>query len=589
MKIKDFFKRFRFTIILIVCVAMGTFLRLYLIADQILLDDEWHGLFYSTSHSLTHLLRYTTADATCAPLNAYAWILLHTIGWSEMALRLPSIFFGIFALVICPLLVRKVHGETTAAIFSVFMSLSPFLTTYSRIFRPYGALVFFEFVAIYSAGIWLLKGERRFGWFYVLASMAAVYFHPVAAIGVFAPWVVVGTLYFLNTVRIIPRVRIPDFRPDWKSAMLGLGMIIVVFGLTVQPGVIAENVVAGSSTTIETWHQFLLMLFGTSSGILSVVMLFIFTLGLWILIKEHIFWGLVFTLVVFLHLTMIAVSSFSSIHMPVVLARYMIIIFPLAYVATAIGMMRCAMIISRLTSSRNIFVRGWIPGAGTLILLSLIMTNPLWNVYDAPNNFTHHSAFIESGRFAGWSNIYPSAYMPQLVSFGPPTMPTFYGTLQPQTRRLIEYPMLLGDHYNYYYFYQHHHRKKIIIGYTDAVDAMPPNRDCVYPEFIADHVINAAGLKHSLRFRNMVNIQDKASVRNMHADYLICHKDIFREFLPGFEPPMKTFSKGVEECLRQSTDHFGKPIFEDENIAVFNVRNTPPYPHLSKDPQRKWN
>ena len=232
MKIIDFVKRFRFPAILMICMVTGAFLRLYLITDQILLDDEWHGLFYATGHSLGYLLLYADGAATCAPLNAYAWMLLHTIGWSEMALRLPSLLPGLLALLVFPLLVRRIHGEAVACIFAVFLSLSPFLTAYSRIVRPYSALVFFEFIAIYSAGIWLHTGEKRFGLLYVLTAVAAIYFHPVAAIGVFAPFIVAGVLHVWNR-KILPTGRIPDVRPGWSSIFLTTGFVAVFFALTI--------------------------------------------------------------------------------------------------------------------------------------------------------------------------------------------------------------------------------------------------------------------------------------------------------------------------------------------------------------------
>lgn len=33
-------------------VVVGVFLRLYLISDQVLMDDEWHALHFSINHSL---------------------------------------------------------------------------------------------------------------------------------------------------------------------------------------------------------------------------------------------------------------------------------------------------------------------------------------------------------------------------------------------------------------------------------------------------------------------------------------------------------------------------------------------------------
>jgi hypothetical protein len=65
-------------------VVIGGFLRLYLIFDQVLLDDEWHALHFSINHSLWYLLtHFSRAGANIIPLNAYVRLLLISSGWSE--------------------------------------------------------------------------------------------------------------------------------------------------------------------------------------------------------------------------------------------------------------------------------------------------------------------------------------------------------------------------------------------------------------------------------------------------------------------------------------------------------------------------
>jgi hypothetical protein len=154
-------------------------------------------------------------------------------------------------------------------------------------------------------------------------------------------------------------------------------------------------------------------------------------------------------------------------------------------------------------------------------------------------------------------------------------MSVFYRGLPLKTQRLIEYPMMLGDHCNYFYFYQHRHGKQIVIGYTDMVDAMPLNRDGVDAEFFVNHVIHAVNYRHGIRFRNMVNVLDVSAIRRSRADYLICHKDLLREFLPGIQPSAKTSVPGLKKFIEQSVNHFGLPVFEDETIVVFNVADSP--------------
>jgi hypothetical protein len=563
----------RFIVILVLWGSIGALLRLYLIADQVLLDDEWHALFTATAHPLVYLLRHANGAATSAPLNAYAWILLHTTGWSEMALRLPPLACGLLALVVFPLLVRRIHGEAVACIFAGFVALSPFLTCYSRIFRPYSALALFEFAAIYSAGSWLRTGQRRFRIFYVLASAAALWFHPVAAVGVFAPWAVVGALHVWKTVAK-RGASIPDVRPGWRSIALTAGLVALAFVSTLQPTLIAENMAPGSSPTIEAWKQFMLMLFGTSSVALAGGLLLFCLAGAWTLLRADFLLGAVFALVVCLHFLMIAVCRFMGIDVPIVLARYMTILFPLAHVCAALGLTRLTFAIGGLAVFREPAVRGVTVGLAILVFLLWVLTNPLLSAYAAPNNFTSHSAFIEWGQFGGWEGRYRSGFLPNDATIGPPRMSSFYRDLPPRTRRLIEYPMMLGDHYNYYYLYQHRHGKQIVIGYTDIVDDMPVDRDGVVAEHFVNHVIRAVDDRRRLRFRNMVDIVDVDAVRRSRADYLICHRDLVGEFLPGAQPPVRTATPGIKECVEQSAHHFGPPVFEDETIVVFGLTNS---------------
>ena len=568
-------KSFGFTAILVLWGLIGAFLRLYLIADQVLLDDEWHALFTATAHPLGYLLCHANGAATSAPLNAYAWILLHTTGWSEMALRLPPLACGLSALVVFPLLVRRVHGYAVASIFAGFVALSPFLTYYSRIFRPYSALALFEFAAIYSAGIWLHTGQGRFRIFYVLASAAALWFHPVAAVGVFAPWAVVGALHVWKTVAK-PGASIPDVRPGWRSIVLTAGLVALAFVSTLQPTLIAENMAPGSSPAIETWKQFMLMVFGTSSVALASGLALFCLAGLWALLRADFLWGAIFALVVLLNLLMIAVCGFMGIDVPIVLARYFTILFPLGHVCTAIGLTGFAVRIGGFAVLRKPAVRGLTVGLAMLVFSLLVLTNPLLSAYAAPNNFTSHSAFIEWGQFGGWEGRYRSGFLPNDATIGPPRMSSFYRDLPPRTRRLIEYPMMLGDHYNYYYLYQHRHGKQIVIGYTDIVDDMPVDRDGVVAEHFVNHVIRAVDDKRRLRFRNMVDILDVEAVRRSHADYLICHRDLVGEFLPGARGLRRIVTPGMKECVERSREHFGPAVFEDGTIVVFDLRNSPP-------------
>src|SRR5690348_11039314 len=98
-----------FIVALALALVTGIFLRSYLLPDQVLIDDEWHGFFYAIGKSPLWLLtHFSVPGATCIPLNFYTWLLGATVGWTETWLRLPSWIFGVLCVLVCPLLARKI-------------------------------------------------------------------------------------------------------------------------------------------------------------------------------------------------------------------------------------------------------------------------------------------------------------------------------------------------------------------------------------------------------------------------------------------------------------------------------------------------
>src|SRR5665213_899641 len=123
---------------LMLAFLAGLFLRLHLLSGQVLIDDEWHGLYYVIGKSPWWLLtHFSIPGATCIPLNFYTWLLGATIGWSELMLRLPSLVCGLLIVVAGLLLARKLVGTRRAALLAFLLAISPTLVFYSRISRPY--------------------------------------------------------------------------------------------------------------------------------------------------------------------------------------------------------------------------------------------------------------------------------------------------------------------------------------------------------------------------------------------------------------------------------------------------------------------
>jgi hypothetical protein len=198
----------------------GIFLRVWGLADQILLDDEWHSLNFVQDKSFLGVVGTHGIGANCIPQNLINWIWLHTVGWSEPLLFLPSVLCGVAGLLLFPVLVARLAGRTVALFFAWLLAISPCLVFYSRIVRPYSMAMFFGFSALAFLALWTRAGKARLLLAYALTGFAAIYFHLYAALPVLAP---LGALWLLALFR--PR-RLAD--APWISAraLVGAGLLL---------------------------------------------------------------------------------------------------------------------------------------------------------------------------------------------------------------------------------------------------------------------------------------------------------------------------------------------------------------------------
>jgi hypothetical protein len=506
-------------------------------------------------------------------MNVYRWVLLHTIGWSEFGLILPSLLPGILMLFLFPGLVKKAYGYWVALIFAAFLSVSPFLILYSRLARPYSMLVFLVFIAVFSAGSWILTNKKKYLLSYIFSAPLAVYFHPVAIVSIFLPLAVGGGCIvfkkYLNGKIFVPHI-LPSI-----TAIAAVGVVVAgLSGLALHTGLPTIVQASGNDPhpAMGVWKEFLLMLFGTSSMPMAVALLSLCVWGAVSFFRRDFFWGTVFVLLCVLHYIMVAIGRFDCIYMPIVLARYLIVLFPICFLWTALGVEALFLAIWRGFAVRR-------PKAGACLISAILLllggvlsfTSPLKETYKAPNSFTNHSAFQESSRFQGWKQPYLSTFVPEWANYREVKMPAFYSALPSNVQSLIEYPMPLSDHCNYYYFYQHYHGKRIIAGYSYDVPFEPHPKDCVDNYYLINHVLREVEDDSQIHFRNMVNIFDPEAVRKTEAEYLIVHRNVLDEFFSVHSSFTRT--PNIKNCIQRLSAQYGAPVYGDQYVLVFDIHD----------------
>ena len=546
-------------------VLLGIFLRIFGLSGQILLDDEWHSLNFVLDKSFWAVSTTHGLGANCIPQNAINWLLLHTIGWSEIALFLPSVLCGIAGLLVFPRLVSRLAGRTAAVLFTWLLAISPCVIFYSRIVRPYAMVLFFGFLALLFLAQWAREGRRGQLATYVLSGFAAIYFHLYAALPILAPLAAL-------LLPALCRRKAPADAP-WIAAkpliLAGLamaGLLAIFLGPAHWQNPWWMLALARDRVTARGLWDFLSLLSGTDylPGKLIFAGLAAYGLRAWLArdFRGGILWISAWTAFFLL----LAFATQDGMHAGIQIARYNIVLFPAAMLLVAVA---AADLLARFPAGVRV-------AAGVALIGGLAAGSPLWRTYARPNNFMHHSAFQDSYAPFDWSRSRLRLLRPQ------PQMPAdrlhpFYATLaaNPSVVGIVEYPMYLGDSLNLHYFAQHFHGKPVAVGYMPdfPFDALPSRNDFIYQTTPLDYVFSRArtmGLQDRMPFRNHLSLTDGSLLRQSHSGWLIVvHRDLLAETLDvrdGASPARPPVL--LETSL---TAAWGAPVFSDQWIAAWSI------------------
>lgn len=566
--------RVAFWILLLLSIAAGTVLRLYLISSQIIVDDEWHGINYVIGRSFGYVFTNHGLGANSIPMNLYRWFLLNTFGLSELLLRAPTLIAGVLSIIIFPIFVGKMFNRRTTVIFSFLLSLSPVLIFYSRICRPYSMVVFFSFISIFSLFFWMDSGERKFALLYITTAVLAIYFHLYASIAVLTPLGIIFILkmvqrYSINkkkTVRIVPGI--------WSY--VGAGVVILIMLMILLLPAHVKNLwwlhrLGYDRMTFKTITGYLSILSGTSNNVMTGLFLLMFLSGLLVGFKEKGVFTFSLITIIVLYFIVMALSHQEGSHAAIQAVRYSISVIPFVLIVVAFGMDRVLNKLQSLikTSPISQILIFLIPSA---FLINLFTLGPLIKTYQSPNNFTNHSAFQDSYNPHIWLYSRPRDLTPGYI-MAKEDIPKFYFLLSKQTgvQTVIEYPMLMGDTTNLYYYYQHFHKKNVVAGYSSELGIPKRTQDYISGMFPVDYVMSRITDLKKVKFKNMVNVERIEAVKASSAQYIILHKHLMEEMFPYRVKKKVSVYDPVLYLRRLYGKYFGKPCYEDKNIIVFRI------------------
>jgi uncharacterized membrane protein len=579
-------RHYNYSIILGCVFSLGAYLRLHLLSTQILLGDEWHSIRAVTGKTWIEVLTQFDPNINSSlPLNLYNLALYHSIGWSELTVRLPVMLAGLLSLVALPLLIKRVFNERVSLVFACLLAIAPFLIFYSRYDRPYGLAALLCFSALLLSQQWLATGRRRYAAGFVMTGLLAIYATLFSIVAVAMPFVT--ALGFWLVHRATPS---SPTRPQVLVSLKSVCKVAAIFAVLLLPllwPVLRRSGQLPWEAGKLTWTSALTaatLLSGTANGPLNALFFLLLIAGYRLLFKYNLLLGSIFTLTVYAYVMVLLVSRPQGLETGAILLRYMIVVVPVFLTAVALAVDD----LLRRARSLNWKPRG-LPLLGAAgFFACLYAAGPLPALSVPPNNLTNHAIFQSSYKRPTWEStelhfLYPAFVMKQ------DQIPAFYNWLRGQSNvaAIVEYPFDICDFNNLFYYYQHFHQKRVLAGYCgdpklvgNTVSAPPSERDRFTVGILdADEILSAVADPTKLAFRNMVDVADTAALVRSPADFLILHKYIMALKMISNEPAgtqaygsILVHYQSVDRLQVRFKECWGAPVYEDPQIVCFRIR-----------------
>jgi hypothetical protein len=525
-----------------IALVLGAWLRLQQIAQQVLIDDEWHAVHQLLTHSPREMfVDFGYADYSI-PLGILDWYQAQWFGLSELTLRWPMLACGLATLFVLPLYVLPRLGRMTTALFALLLAISPLLVIFSRMARPYAITLLLGWVA-HGAFVRYQDAARAriaAGATYAVAAALATWLHPVAG-----PFVAAPLLWSLWQLREVNAAERGAAFLHWLGLAVATGALVAV---VVLPPLLAHPMALAAKggadepdweTLAGVWYAWI----GTPYTATVALFLMVAAFGapvVWrtLAVARTGVLGLALTL-----LLLVATGPMWS-HLPVTISRYLLPAVPLLLLFVAAGTTRIAALVAKPSGPmRRVLALLVI----ALPVVALAAQSPLLPLLRRPNAQTQH--------LVNYLDFRPDVN-PYVRQFAGIPLSPFWATLHARPAgsvRIAAAP---------FYFESYD---------WDAPRWERLSAQTVLPGWLSglcvDHRAGELPRDARFRFANAVHLADDAELNAKGIDFVAWQKP-YMQNVDGRHTPIGGDTAGCEAVLRAK---FGTPAFEDSHIIVFPI------------------
>jgi len=520
---------------LLFAVIFAAGLRLYQLPGQILFGDEWHAIFAATHLSYSQILSSFGISDHSIPIALYYKLALDSVGLEECIIRIPFAFAGTLTVLALPLLVRRFVGRFTSNLFAWLLALSPPLIFYSRFARPYSISLLCGFVAVIMFFRWWTAAPNwRPALLYAIFASASAYFLLVTL-----PFVLGPFLFFLA---LSLRSSWPQLSHSIKRlACLGFFTLLSI-SLLLGPPLYCDfeaisNKASHSVIQASVLTDAFRILTGMESPILVIMICILAITGLIKMYRQEQPLAIYLLTLSLIQPVILLILRPIGANAPHILARYLLLALPALLIFAAAG-------VEAISTVFHGQLRKWVGTALPVgLCIAFFLGGPITSTSYRPNNATSLIMLIHALKGKGYQQVLKR-------------VPKFYKTiaaLPPASLTIAESPFNWpADHLP---LYQEIHRQNIVMGLTSNLCGQKGT-------------IERSMLRHAASFKTIVDLKNIRALLKEGINFVVFHKHLGNEIrghLPDYIP------QDISSCVEKYRAWFGMPVFEDEDIIVFEV------------------
>jgi mannosyltransferase len=189
-------KTFKISLLLLIFLSLGLFLRIYNLASESIWLDEGISIRIASQESLYKIANEKWFDFPLYHFILHYWIGL--FGTSEFSVRFPSVIFGLLILFMSYKVGALIFDTEVGILSSFLLAFSTFHIQYSQEARMYSLMGFLTLVSMYYFIKFVKEKSIAVSIKYLIFSLLLIFTHLFSMLIIFSQSFYIFTLFFLS-------------------------------------------------------------------------------------------------------------------------------------------------------------------------------------------------------------------------------------------------------------------------------------------------------------------------------------------------------------------------------------------------------